>query len=108
MSTDPFGRLMERFGNEAESERLEEARKIEQKKKAAKIKKAVFVLILLGISVASWLNRNALSAKVMNLYNSTMGTAYSVTKNGEETKNKAKEIKDGAAKRDAVLNDILK
>lgn len=99
---------MERFGNEAESEKLAEARRQAKKVRIAKIKKAFFVIILLGIGVSCWLNRQALADASRKVYNSTFGIAESVTRNGEETKNKAKELHDNASKRNQVIDDIIK
>lgn len=108
MISGSFNKLMNQYGDEEQARLAAEAREIARRKKVAKIKRGIFYLVLAGIGVAGWMQRDWVTAKGKEVWASTFGMTETVTKHGEDTKNKAKELGENADKRNAIIDDILK
>lgn len=107
MSSNSFTNLMEQYGTEAEAIKMQEAREIARRKTMKKIKRCIYLMILVGIAVAGWMNRGAVaefSSTQWKKVTGEVGKSGGVIGNGEKTKNKAKELQELAKKRNEIID----
>lgn len=98
---------MEQYGTEAEAIKMQEAREIARRKTMKKIKRCIYLMILVGIAVAGWMNRGAVaefSSTQWKKVTGEVGKSGGVIGNGEKTKNKAKELQELAKKRNEIID----